>query len=229
MMDVRVVPLPAELRQDDLRGRVVAVVDQLRATTTIPAMLAAGAAEVRVFATPDQARAAAAASDALLAGERKCRKIEGFDLGNSPRLDPAVDLHGRVVCLTTTNGTRAILAATEAEELVTASLANNGPTAAYLRTLGRDVTILCSGGEGGRVASPEDEFAAADLRARLLDEPPPMVEDLATFLHDTPAGRFITAAGLRQDVDFIATARFDVVCRRAHGNVLRRVEIQAEA
>ncbi len=47
----------------------------------------------------------------ILAGERKCVRPEGFDLGNSPRdLDGGTPL-GASLVLTTTNGTRAIVAA----------------------------------------------------------------------------------------------------------------------
>src|SRR5437016_2031221 len=60
---------------------------------------------------------------AVLAGERKCVRIPGFDLGNSP--SEFVEPRGDELVLTTTNGTRAILAAAErCERVVTAAHVN---------------------------------------------------------------------------------------------------------
>jgi 2-phosphosulfolactate phosphatase len=43
----------------------------------------------------------------LLGGERGSRKIEGFDLGNSPKEYVAEKVKGKRLILTTTNGTKA--------------------------------------------------------------------------------------------------------------------------
>ena len=70
-------------------------------------------------------RAQELAGEGLLAGERLCVRIPGFDLGNSPRefLDPA----GETVILTTTNGTRALVTAGErCERVLAGSLLNLG-------------------------------------------------------------------------------------------------------
>src|SRR5918998_4401742 len=71
----------------DTAGRVVAVIDVLRASTSIAAALTNGARAVVPLDTSDEVvtRAKAfARSEVRLAGEQKMLPIPGFDLGNSP-------------------------------------------------------------------------------------------------------------------------------------------------
>ena len=69
-------------------GSAVIVIDVFRASTTIAAALAGGARFVLPVADVEQAMKLAepyADSEVLLGGERECQRIEGFQLGNSPR------------------------------------------------------------------------------------------------------------------------------------------------
>jgi 2-phosphosulfolactate phosphatase len=121
------------------------VVDVLRATSTIVQALAAGYPRVLSCSDVDEATALRdAGGGGVLAGERKCVRIPGFDLGNSPRefLEP----RGETLILTTTNGTRALVAAaTSCERVYAGSLLNLAAvTEAALRD-GGDVTIVCAG------------------------------------------------------------------------------------
>ena len=65
---------------------VAVVIDVLRATSTITRALESGYRQVLACGDLDQARELAERVDGsvVLAGERKCLKPEGFDLGNSP-------------------------------------------------------------------------------------------------------------------------------------------------
>src|SRR6266487_3075986 len=88
------------------------VVDVLRATSTIAQALAAGYRRVLCCAELEQARALRESlGDAVVGGERDAVRIDGFDVGASPRefLEPLAE----TLILSTTNGTRAILAAAE--------------------------------------------------------------------------------------------------------------------
>ena len=63
------------------------VIDVLRATTTIAWSLQNGAEAIQAFADLGELEAAAAAWPAdrcLRAGERGGKRVEGYDLGNSP-------------------------------------------------------------------------------------------------------------------------------------------------
>jgi 2-phosphosulfolactate phosphatase len=133
---------------------VAVVIDVLRATTTIAYALAQGYRRVLACGDLDQARELARRIDggAVLAGERKCVKPEGFDLGNSPREFEGAPL-GDTLVMTTTNGTRAIVtAAAHAETVAIGSLANLTACAARVARVARerqgDVLVQCAGVRG---------------------------------------------------------------------------------
>ncbi len=203
----------------DLRGAAVAVVDCLRATTTIAAALAAGAAAVVPAATEVEARKLAASGGALLAGERHCLPPEGFDLGNSPASFTPQRVAGRTVALWTTNGSKALAAATtSAASVVAFALVN---AAAVARHLGRQrpsrLVIVCAGTEGR--FSLEDTYAAGALIARLAAWSPPVCDEAASaallayqaaahrpleLLQGTGAAARLRAKGLLDDVRYAA-------------------------
>jgi 2-phosphosulfolactate phosphatase len=158
------------------------VVDVLRATSTICQALASGYERVLCCAEIDEARALAQTEGpAKLAGERRLEHIEGFDFGNSPS-----ELEGRpaakTLILTTTNGTRLLVAAAQRfERVYIGSLLNVDAVSAAARDGGEDVAVLCAGVLGelalddaycaGRIAEalggePEDSARAAILLAR---------------------------------------------------------------
>src|SRR3954454_1719534 len=121
-MRVDVVLLPSELKPNQLDGRAVVVFDVLRATTTITAALEAGVEQILVFPDIESVRRAKPGlAGALSCGEQSCFKPEGFDLGNSPGdLGPAHA--GKTLLMSTTNGTKAILAARGAARILTGAL-----------------------------------------------------------------------------------------------------------
>ena len=100
------------------------VVDVLRATSTIAQALAAGYERVLCVAEIEQARALREEiPDSIVGGERDAIRIEGFDVGASPRefLEPLA----RTLILSTTNGTRTIVTAAErCDEVLLGSLLN---------------------------------------------------------------------------------------------------------
>src|SRR5438309_4902669 len=123
------------------------VVDVVRATSSIAQALASGYRRVLCCAEVEQARALRASlEDAVVGGERDAVRIEGFDVGASPRefLEPRAE----TLVLSTTTGTRAILAAAErCDVVVLGSLLNLEAVAGTARTA-RDVAILCAGFKG---------------------------------------------------------------------------------
>lgn len=135
----------------DMAGRVVAVIDVLRASTTIAAALHAGARAVIPCETPEEAATRARQMDpdaVVLGGERKMLPIPGFALGNSPAEYTPESVGGKTVCFTTTNGTAALLATQGARDVVVASFANFTAVGALLRAAARggaDVLLLCAG------------------------------------------------------------------------------------
>ena len=170
---------PTAISQAAVAGRVVAVIDVLRASTTIAAALANGARNVVPLDSADEVITRAkqfARPDVRLAGERKMLPIPGFDLGNSPREFTREAVEGKTVLLTTTNGTSALVAIQGARDVVVASYVNFLAVSTLLRTAARggtDVTILCAGRD--RQFSLEDA-ACAGRYVRSLTKRTPRVE-----------------------------------------------------
>ena len=145
-------------------GRVVAIIDVLRASTSIAVALANGARTVIPLDSTEDVVTRAKAferSDVRLAGERQMRPIPGFDLGNSPREFTREAVEGKTVLMTTTNGTFAIGAVQGARDVVIASYVNFSAVLAMLRAAlrgGADVAIVCAGRD--RQFSLEDASCA---------------------------------------------------------------------
>src|SRR5919202_2415525 len=110
--------------REDASADVGVVVDVLRATSTIAQALAAGYARVLCCAEIEEARALRAElPDSLVGGERNAVRIEGFDVGASPR--EFLEARARTLILSTTNGTRAVLAAAgQCDDVLLGSLLN---------------------------------------------------------------------------------------------------------
>lgn len=141
----------ASLTSSEVVGRVIAVIDVLRASTSIAVALANGARAVVPVDTPDEVVTRAKAferADVLLAGERKMLPIQGFDLGNSPMEFARPAVEGKTILLTTTNGTPAIVNTAGARDVVIASYVNYTAVLTILRTAlrgGTDITLVCAG------------------------------------------------------------------------------------
>jgi 2-phosphosulfolactate phosphatase len=121
------------------------VIDVIRATSTICQALASGYERVFCTAEVEEARALREElGEGVLGGERKAVRIPGFDHGNSPReyLEP---LAGTLV-LSTTNGTRAVVAAAQrSDRVLVASLLNLGALVEEVRRAGEDAVVVCAG------------------------------------------------------------------------------------
>jgi len=124
------------------------VIDVIRATSTICQGLAAGYEKAFCTAEVEEARELGGRLEgAVLGGERNAVRIPGFDLGNSPR--EYVEPVGKTLVLSTTNGTRAIVAAARrCDRVFVASLLNLGAVVAAAREAGEDVVVICAGVQG---------------------------------------------------------------------------------
>jgi 2-phosphosulfolactate phosphatase len=184
------------------------VVDVLRATSTIAQALASGWPRVLCAPGVDEARAVREQlGEGLLGGERNARRIEGFDVGASPR--EFLDGGGVPLIFSTTNGTRAILtAAASCDRVVLGSLLNLDAVAAEARESGEDVVIVCAGFQG---AFAFDDAYCAGRIVRLLDgersDAAKAAELIARAYPDAYEGltaRTYGPPGLEEDIRFCA-------------------------
>lgn len=220
--------LPSHIDEQQLAGSAVIVIDLLRATTTICHALAAGAKEVVPFREIDNTLAAAeraGRTNVVLGGERGGRRIEGFDLGNSPTEFSRQIVQGRSVYITTTNGTRALYHARLAKRVIVGAIVNLSAVVAAVREEPR-VDIVCAGTGGeetfedilaaGAMVTGLRQFAdadwqlntaasaAADAWQRLLHDAAAAgrtpADQLAIALRDTLGGRNLIEVGLGDDL-----------------------------
>ncbi len=167
---IDVVLLPSMLNQTLLPQSQVVIFDVLRASSTIVSALNNGAREVRLFSDVDsvlQVRPSVP-PPVVSAGERGCVKVPGFDLGNSPAEYETHRIGGASILLSTTNGTRAAVAAQDASEIFVGSLLNAQATAHALQPqLDHLHTLLVLSGTDGQLAQ-EDVIGAGAVLWHLL-------------------------------------------------------------
>ncbi len=144
------------------------VVDVLRATSTIAQALASGYERVLCCTEIEDARQLRAENaSSVVGGERNAVRIDGFDVGASPRefLEPRAE----TLILSTTNGTRTILTAAErCEDILLGSLLNLEAVAAEARARAVDTAIFCAGFKGAFAL--DDAYCAGRIAALLEGE-----------------------------------------------------------
>ena len=146
-----------------LDGKIVVVVDVLRATSCMITALAEGVEEIHPVASLDECRNLKA-KGYFTAAERGGEQVEGFDLGNSPLSYLNRAYAGKKVAVTTTNGTLAITkSAPYAKQVIIGGFLNLSAMAGYLREQPEDVVILCAGWKG-KVNMEDTLFAGALLQ-----------------------------------------------------------------
>ncbi|HEY2073423.1 MAG TPA: 2-phosphosulfolactate phosphatase [Gaiellaceae bacterium] len=199
------------------------VVDVLRATSTMTQALAAGYRRVLCCAEIEDARALAESEGSVkLAGERRLEHIEGFDFGNSPR-EVAGEPAAETLVLTTTNGTKLLVAAAERfEQVFVGSLLNLAAVADAARETGEDVAVLCAGVLGelalddaycaGRIVTAlgGEHMDSAVAAARLAASFPSSLEGLGA----SRSAKNLRKHGLEDDIAWCARESvLDVVPR----------------
>lgn len=150
----------------DLEGKIVVVVDILRATSVMVTAMAHGASEIIPVATLEEA-SSYQQKGYLCAAERGGAPVEGFPLDNSPFSYMNDDIKGRPIVITTTNGTLAITRSTAADKVLVGAFLNIKALANYIRKQNQDVIVHCAGWKGK--TNMEDTLFAGAL-VELLDD-----------------------------------------------------------
>ena len=220
-MTLDVVFTPAGLASAEVQGRTVLVIDILRATTAMCAAMHHGARAIIPVASTEEALRLAqtiGSTDVLLAGERNCVRIPGFHLGNSPLEMTEAAVRGRTLVVTTTNGSKALLACQGAAAVYPVGAANFTLAAEKAReTLEREgsLVVLCAGRDGafalddaygaGRIVAaalggPRARRGLNDGALAALDLVRRYGEDWSRPLTRSRAGRELIRLGFRDDV-----------------------------
>jgi 2-phosphosulfolactate phosphatase len=212
MPDLTICSLPSQwraLEAERLQASACAVIDVIRATSTIVTALANDAVGVQPVAeVPDAFVLKARNPEALLAGERGGQPLPGFDLGNSPQDFTPERVKGKRIILTTTNGTQTLEACRGARAVMTVAFLNLNAVAERLKELGPPWMIVCAGFEGHY---GNDDAMVAGALAEALDEDHALVSlyrsvrgNLTGALRGSQAGQELVKVGMDRDVPFCA-------------------------
>lgn len=199
-----------------VNDRTVVVVDILRATSCMTTALAYGIASITPFAKAEDCLAMKS-QGYYTSGERDGKKIEGFDLGNSPFEYMAEELKGKNIAFTTTNGTQAIIRSLGAREIIIGSFLNLSAVVNYLRQGPNNVLIVCAGWKGK--INLEDTLFAGALVELLKDQFEPECDapvtaqhlynqachDMVDFLKDSSHVRRLAKLNIYKDIEFCLT------------------------
>ena len=207
------------------------VVDVIRASSTIAQALASGYERVLCCDEIEEARTLRAElPDALVGGERNAVRIDGFDVGASPRefLEP----RARTLILSTTNGTRAILAAaTQCEHVLIGCLLNLDAVVRVAAAGRDDVAVVCAGFKG---AFALDDAYCAGRIVRLLGgertDAAIAAGLVARSFADASSGlnaRTYGPPGLEEDIAFCARENVLDVVPRVTGRVGAAIELRS--
>lgn len=151
---------PALLHLYDVKSSIVVIIDVLRATSTICTALYNGATKIIPVASVEECVNIGRQLDAITAGERDGKIAEGLKHGNSPFEYSREFIAGKVMVLTTTNGTKLLHMAKDAVQIVTGSFPNISAVCDYLISQQQNVILGCAAWKD-RVNMEDTLFAGA--------------------------------------------------------------------
>ncbi|MDX2195006.1 MAG: 2-phosphosulfolactate phosphatase [Cytophagales bacterium] len=138
---------PELLHLHNLEHKSVVVVDILRATSCMVTAMAHGVAGIVPVQSLDECREYQN-KGYICAAERDGKKIEGFELDNSPFSYMDSSLRGKTIAVTTTNGTQAILKSKKAKNIFIGSFLNLKAISQQLLEISNPILVVCSGWKG---------------------------------------------------------------------------------
>ena len=237
---IHVYGLPGLVEPTALRGGTAIVIDVLRATTTMISAIHAGAQCVVPLLEVDETLKfkqtliagedprfpqPIAETDILLGGERQGKRIDGFDLGNSPQEYTPDRVAGKTILFSTTNGTKAIHRAALADAILPAGFLNAGAIVEHVSNC-ESLNILCAGTNGqfteedlylagllvdriqratqNRFQLNAQAIAAQATWHQLFEKTPVTQKNLAPHLYRSRGGQNLQKIGLLSDVDIAA-------------------------
>ncbi|MBD0332106.1 MAG: 2-phosphosulfolactate phosphatase [Chitinophagaceae bacterium] len=153
---------PALLHLYDVNNTIVVVIDVLRATSTIATALYNGAREVIPVDSVEKCIKLGKELECITAGERDGKIAEGLNYGNSSFEYPKEFIQGKILVLTTTNGTKLLHQALSkgATEIITGSFLNVTAVCDYLIQMRQNVILACAGWKD-RINMEDTLFAGA--------------------------------------------------------------------
>jgi 2-phosphosulfolactate phosphatase len=214
-----------------VQDHVVVVVDILRATSCMTTAFAHGIEHIAPFAQLEDCLAMKA-KGYFTAGERDGKKVEGFDLGNSPFEYQNPNLKGKKIAFTTTNGTQAIVKSLGAREIIIGSFLNLTAVVDHLKKSTPNILVVCAGWKG-KVNLEDTLFAGAIVEklkehTELACDAPLAAQhlynqsknDMVDFLKESSHVKRLARLNIHKDIEFCLTLDQYTVVPQLKNNVL---------
>lgn len=237
-MKIDVIISANHIKQEDLRGKVVVVIDILRATSVIITALGNGAKRIIPLLTVEEAFKKAEdvkclEKSVVLGGERKALKIERFDCSNSPLEYTKSTVANKTVIITTTNGTRALNLCLDAKKIFVGAMINGKAIVNKLLELNQDVVFVNAGTNG---EFSIDDFICAGYMINLLTENKSCQltdiaktsefiyrqnKDITSFIKEATHYEILKGLGLEKDLEYCCSKDIlDIVPYFDDGNII---------
>ena len=212
---------PAVLHLYDLNNAIVVIIDVLRATSTISTALFNGAKCVIPVDSVAKCIELGKKIEAITAGERDGKIADGLEYGNSPFEYPKEFIGGKILVLTTTNGTKLLHVALDrgAQSIITGSFTNLSAVYDFLVSQKQNVILGCAAWKdrinledllfaGAVINRVKDHFQincdSSQIAESMYEKAQP---DLYGFLEKKDASHFhrLSGYGLQKDIRYCLT------------------------
>lgn len=213
---------PALLHLYDVKNTVVVVIDVLRATSTISTALHNGAREIIPVDSVERCIQLGTQIECITAGERDGQVAPGLQYGNSSFEYPREFVQGKILVLTTTNGTKLLhmALARGATEIITGAFLNLSAVCEHLIKMQKNVILGCAAWKdrpnmedtlfaGAVVSRVKEHFSVNCDTSHMAENLYLMAkDDLYAFLKKNDASHYhrLTNFGLERDLRHCLTA-----------------------
>ncbi|MBV6510670.1 MAG: 2-phosphosulfolactate phosphatase [Ignavibacteriales bacterium] len=221
-------------------SKTAAVIDVLRASSTIVTAVMNGAKEIIPVGSIEFAVKVSGGmfgGQTLLCGEKNTKKVDGFNLGNSPSEFTSEVIGGKTVVLYTTNGTKAIVRAKFSTNLIIASFLNISASAKRLVETGESLEIICSGRNNefsledtvcaGKLVSEilkiNGDYNLTDSAAAALSLFEMKQKDIPGMMRNTEHGQILVENGFEGDIDYCSQIDITDVVPSFKNNSIKEV------
>jgi len=216
---------PALLHLYNTKDTVVVIIDIFRASSTIVAALDNGAHSVIPVASVEECiELGLHIENSITAGERDGRVAEGLQHGNSPLEYPRSFIEGKVLVLTTTNGTRLLHMVKDSFVIVIGAFLNLAAICDFLVKQNKNVLLACASWKDR--FNMEDTLFAGAVVNKTLEHFDMNCDsgraanhlykasgdnDLISFLKDSSHYRRLARFGLEKDMEYCVSPNLHLV------------------
>lgn len=238
-MKVNVLVSPAAVEELYFSDKTVVVIDVLRATTTIVTALENGAKEIIPVHSIEFAMKASSSmfgGQTLIGGERNTKKIDGFNLGNSPLEYTTENIAGKSLILFTTNGSKAIVKTKYSKATLIGSFLNVQSIAEHLVNLNEEaVEIVCSGANGlfciedtvcaglivREICKMKPDVVLTDGARAAIDLSGLVMNDIYKMLVNSDHGKLLMANGFEKDITYCSRLNVSTIVPEYSTNIIK--------